>query len=64
MKSNNPTLDRFDNEKVIRKGNVVILCYRCNATKRDRSMGEFLLYCNSVVAKIHSHFEYPQFVHL
>ncbi len=64
IKSNSPTLDRLDNEKVIRKDNVVILCYRCNATKCDRSMGEFLLYCYSVVAKLHSHFEYPQLVHL
>lgn len=57
MNRNSPTLDRLDNESVIRKDNVATLCYRCNATKRERTLKEFLEYCNAVVTKFHSHFE-------
>lgn len=57
MNRNSPTLDRLDNESVIRKDNAAILCYRCNATKRERTLKEFLEYCNAVVTKFHSHFE-------
>ncbi len=60
MKKDSPTLDRLDNERVIRKENVAILCYRCNATKRDRTLKRFVEYCDAVVARFHSHFEYPQ----
>ena len=48
MKKNSPTLDRVENESVIRKNNVLILCYKCNATKRDRTLREFLEYCEGV----------------
>ncbi len=44
-----PSLDRIDNEKVLRKDNVQIVCRRCNVTKRDRTHAEFLEYCNLVV---------------
>jgi len=64
MKENSPTLDRVDNQVEIRNDNIAILCYKCNATKRDRTLREFLEYCNAVVTKFHSHFEYPQLVHL
>lgn len=64
MHNKSPTLDRLDNEKVIRSDNILILCYQCNATKRDRTLKEFVVYCGTVAKKFHSHFEYPQFVHL
>jgi hypothetical protein len=48
MNNRSPTLDRLDNEKVIRADNVLILCYQCNATKRDRTLKEFLDYCRAV----------------
>ena len=59
-KSNSPTLNRLDNGDIVTKENVAILCYRCNATKRDRSLGEFVAYCNDVAIKFYSHLEYPQ----
>jgi hypothetical protein len=64
MKRDSPTLDRADNENVIRKDNILILCYKCNATKRDRTLQEFIDYCEAVVKRFHSHLEYPQLVHL
>jgi hypothetical protein len=64
MKKNSSTLDRVENESVIRKYNVLILCYKCNATKRDRTLREFSDYCEGVVTRPHSHFEYPHLVHL
>ena len=59
-----PTLDRLENEDVIRADNIVILCYKCKATKQDRTFKEFLDYCEAVSKKFHSHLEYPQFEHL
>jgi hypothetical protein len=64
MNSRSPTLDRLDNESVIRRDNILILCYKCNATKRDGTSRELLDYCEAVVRRFHSHFEYPQLVHL
>lgn len=57
MNNRSPTLDRLDNENVIKKENVLILCYQCNATKRDRTLQEFLDYCKGVAIRFHSHFE-------
>jgi hypothetical protein len=57
MNNLSPTLDRLDNEEVIRKDNILILCYKCNATKRDRTLREFVEYCEAVAKKFHSHFE-------
>jgi hypothetical protein len=56
-KDNSPTLDRLNNETLMTTGNVAILCYRCNATKRDRTLREFVEYCSAVAAKFHSHLE-------
>jgi len=55
MHNKSPTLDRLDNEKVIRRDNVLILCYQCNATKRDRTLNEFLDYCRAITAKFATH---------
>jgi hypothetical protein len=63
-KHNSPTLDRLNNERTIRIDNILILCYKCNATKRNRTLREFWEYCSAVDRKFHSHFEYPQLVHL
>src|SRR6267378_6101913 len=63
MNKRSPTLDRLDNEGVIRNDNILILCYQCNATKRDRTLKEFLDYCRAVTSRFHSHFEYPQLLH-
>jgi hypothetical protein len=57
MNMRSPTLDRVDNERVIRRDNIAILCYQCNATKRERTLKEFYEYCSAVVARFHSHFE-------
>jgi hypothetical protein len=57
-----PTLDRLGNENEIRSDNILILCYQCNATKRDRSLKEFLEYCRAVATRFHSRSEHPQLV--
>jgi len=46
-----PTLDRTNNEKVLRKDNIQILCLRCNVTKGDRTMKDFIEYCNNVAER-------------
>jgi len=55
MHNKSPTLDRLDNENVIKRDNVLILCYQCNATKRDRTLREFLDYCRAITAKFATH---------
>jgi hypothetical protein len=64
MNNKSPTLDRLDNGNVIRSENILILCYQCNATKRDRTLEEFVDYCKEIAKKFHSHLEYPQLLHL
>ena len=46
-----PSMDRKDNENVITKDNIWIICTHCNATKRDRTMKEFVKYCDNVSTK-------------
>ena len=46
-----PSLDRLNNEKIINKENVWVICSRCNATKGDRSMKEFVEYCKKVASE-------------
>ena len=48
VRPNSPTLDRINNEDVITKDNIQILCYRCNTSKGPRTMIEFVDYCKSV----------------
>ncbi|GAH49610.1 unnamed protein product [marine sediment metagenome] len=49
--NNSPTLDRIDNKKNISLGNIQILCRRCNVTKFDRNMKEFIEYCKMIYKK-------------
>ena len=51
VKDSSPSLDRVDNEHIISKENIQIICHRCNCTKRDRTMKEFLDYCRAMVEK-------------
>lgn len=64
IKKDSPSLDRLDNGKVMRVDNAAILCYSCNASKRDRTLQKFVAYCAAIEERFHSHFEYPQAPHL
>lgn len=46
-----PTLDRIDNGSVITEDTIWIVCHRCNTTKLDRSLDEFVDYCRMIVDK-------------
>jgi hypothetical protein len=48
---NSPSLDRINNEKILNKNNIWIICYNCNSTKRNRTMEEFIKYCTIVSNK-------------
>jgi hypothetical protein len=48
---NSPTLDRMNNEDYIDNNNSMVLCLRCNLTKQDRTMEQFLDYCERVLVK-------------
>ena len=49
MQPNSPTLDRINNENVITNENIWIICSRCNATKLDRTLSEFIDYCQYII---------------
>lgn len=51
VRENSPTLDRINNQSEMTIDNVWIICHRCNTTKRNRSMKEFVEYCKCVVNK-------------
>lgn len=41
-----PTLDVIDpNKKIIKKGNVQVICHECNTSKSSRTNSEFVRYC-------------------
>lgn len=54
---NSPTLDRVDNEPELRADNVAIVCHKCNVTKQDRTMLEFIDYCQLVLKNAKINFE-------
>lgn len=51
VKHNSPTLDRVNNEMVLSFNNMQIICHRCNASKQDRTMKEFIDYCKMISKK-------------
>ncbi|MFA5379641.1 MAG: hypothetical protein WC455_28040 [Dehalococcoidia bacterium] len=51
VNGNSPTLDRIHNQNEMNADNVWIICHRCNTTKGDRSMEEFVEYCKNVASK-------------
>jgi hypothetical protein len=50
-KDNSPALDRKSNQKILNIDNVQILSDKCNATKHNRTMKEFIEYCKIVYFK-------------
>lgn len=51
MCSISPTLDRIDNEDYITLDNIQLICHRCNRSKTDRTMKDFIEYCKMVADK-------------
>ena len=51
QKANSATLDRIDNMEIVAPDDIWIICRRCNTTKSDRSMAEFVSYCMMVAEK-------------
>ena len=43
-----PTVDRLNNESYIDSNNIFIVCHKCNKTKQNRTMKEFIDYCISI----------------
>lgn len=42
------TLDRINNETIINKDNVLIVCNHCNMSKGRRTLKEFIEYCSAI----------------
>jgi hypothetical protein len=50
-KNNTPSLDRTDNEQILTKTNVMIICYNCNRAKSNRTLIDFVKYCKTIYDK-------------
>jgi 5-methylcytosine-specific restriction endonuclease McrA len=46
------TLDRINNESILTKSNVRIVCYRCNTAKGNRTLAEYLIHCDTVLTHL------------
>lgn len=46
-----PTLDRVDNETIIKISNVKIACHRCNTVKRTMTISDFIVFCKTIATK-------------
>lgn len=47
----NPSLDRIDNGKILTIDSIQIICCKCNRTKSNRTMKEFVEYCKTIYEK-------------
>lgn len=48
IRPNTPSLDRVNNETELNSNNTMIICYKCNRTKGERTLSEFIEYCRKV----------------
>ena len=58
--SNSPTLDRINQEMVLTTDSVQVICSRCNLTKSNRTMNEFIEYCRLVAKRFSTEGEYNE----
>ena len=47
----NPSLDRRDNGNTLTLDNIMIVCFRCNASKQERTLAQFVEYCSTIVSR-------------
>ena len=52
VKNISPALDRKNNSNTLTLKNVWIICCRCNLTKQDRTLKEFIDYCRMAYIKL------------
>lgn len=50
-KSNSPTIDRINNEKILTVDNIMIVCSYCNVAKSTKTLTEFIEYCRNIVRR-------------
>lgn len=48
LRLNTASLDRINNEQVIRRDNVWIICQECNSAKGSKTLEELLSWCRRV----------------
>jgi hypothetical protein len=51
IQDNSPTLDRINSENILELAGIQIVCHKCNRTKSNRTMEEFIDYCKMIVDK-------------
>ena len=49
---NSPSWDRKYNQNILTQENTWIICYKCNTTKHDRTIQEFISYCKTVIKNL------------
>lgn len=50
VESCSPSLDRIDNSNIVSNDNTWVICFKCNATKSDRTLQEFIDYCKKIAS--------------
>ena len=46
-----PSLDRINNEHIINRNNIQIICRRCNFMKNDMTMNDYINHCKMILIK-------------
>lgn len=46
-----PSLDRYNNDRIITKKNSWIICHYCNMAKGEKTMEEFYEYCENILKR-------------
>lgn len=61
IQNDSPTLDRINNDTNLTRGNVWIICARCNMTKSDLGLQAFIAYCHKVAQKFEVQIPCPSY---
>lgn len=51
ISENTPTLDRVNNDSILTLESTMIICNNCNKSKSNRTLKEFVEYCQNIVKK-------------
>jgi hypothetical protein len=51
LNKSSPSLDRKDGKIILSLNDIQIICFECNRTKGNRTMEEFISYCENVCAR-------------
>lgn len=51
VSNDSPTMERLNNEKIIKLDKIAIICHQCNCSKSNLNFNEFVEYCSRIYNK-------------